>query len=184
MRAMTTENLRSAFGGESMAHMRYLVWAEKAEKEGFPNVARLFRAISRAEQAHASGHFRAMRSESGAFPVFAGGGFGLTDTAENLARAIEGELHEVEEMYPAYLAAARMQDEKGAVCSMEYALQAEQIHAKMFADAKTAVEGGKDAQLETVYICPVCGHTHEGDGLSDCCPICNVKRDLFVEFAA
>lgn len=56
--AMTSEFLHSAYGGESMAHMRYLIWGDMAAKEGFPNVARLFRAISDAEQVHATNHFR------------------------------------------------------------------------------------------------------------------------------
>lgn len=100
MHESTAENLRSAFGGESMAHMRYKVWAERAEKEGFPNVARLFRAIARAEQSHASGHFAAMKDVAGAFLVASGGGFGLDGTSANLQGAIDGELHEVNEMYP------------------------------------------------------------------------------------
>ena len=77
MHDMTASNLRSAFGGESMAHMRYLAWGDRAEIDGFPNVARLFRAISRAEQAHATGHFRAMGDVGGGFSVTAGAGFGM-----------------------------------------------------------------------------------------------------------
>jgi len=183
MQAMTVANLRSAFGGESMAHMRYLVWAEKAEADGFPNVGRLFRAISRAEQSHASGHFRAMRSEAGDALVAAGGGFGLSSTSENLAGAIAGETFEVEQMYPAYLAVAEVQEEPGAVRSMQYALAAEKIHAAMYAQAKEAVDAGNDVELGTVQICAVCGHTLEGDA-PDNCPICNAKRDKYIAFPA
>ena len=132
MKAMTAANLRSAFGGESMAHMRYLVWADKADHEGLANVARLFRAVAFAEQAHASGHFAALKSARGDFVVTAGGGFGLGTTAENLAGAIAGENFEVEQMYPAYIEVARMQGEKAAAGSMEFAIAAEQIHAGLF----------------------------------------------------
>lgn len=183
MRDMTAANLRSAFGGESMAHMRYLIWADKARIEGFPNVERLFRAIARAEQSHATGHFRAMKDVGGAFPVTAGGGFGLTSTSENLAGAIEGELFEVNEMYPAYLSVAKAQEEKQAIRSMEFALSAEKIHASMYAEAKESVEGGKDARIGTIQICSVCGHTLEADEAPDKCPICNAVKEKYVTFA-
>ncbi|HUT01509.1 MAG TPA: rubrerythrin family protein [Phycisphaerae bacterium] len=182
MNAMTVANLRSAFGGESMAHMRYLVWADKAQADGFPNVGRLFRAISRAEQAHATGHFRAMRDEAGDALVAAGGGFGLGSTSGNLAGAIGGEVFEVEQMYPAYLTVAQAQAETGAIRSMEYALSAERIHAAMYTKAKEAVDAGNDVELDTVQICGVCGHTLEGDA-PDTCPICGARKDKYVAFA-
>ncbi len=182
MHDMTAENLRSAFGGESQAHMRYMIWGDKAEKDGFPNVARLFRAISRAEQAHATGHFRAMKDVGGDHPVTSMAGFGLASTSENLAGAIGGEEFEINEMYPAYLAVAEMQDESGAQRSMHFAISAEKIHAKMFHDAKTAVDNGKDLALGTVQICPVCGHTLEGDA-PDKCPICQADGAKYIAFA-
>jgi len=182
MHEMTAGNLRSAFGGESMAHMRYKIWAEKATAEGFPNVARLFAAISRAEQAHATGHFRAMADVPGAHLVASGGGFGLGTTSENLAGAIEGENFEVSEMYPAYLQVAEAQAEPGAVRSMKYALAAEKIHAAMYIEARQAVDGGEDVQLGTVHVCPVCGHTVEGDA-PDKCPTCSAGKEKFVAFA-
>jgi len=182
MHDMTASNLRSAFGGESMAHMRYKAWADKADQDGFPNVARLFRAVSRAEQAHATGHFKAMRDVAGAFSVTAGGGFGLGSTSENLAGAIEGETFEINEMYPAYLAVAKLQGEKGAERSMGYAVAAEQIHAAMYTEAKAAVDTGKDADLGPIRICTVCGHTIEGD-LPDKCPVCSAKKELYETFA-
>ena len=183
MRSMTAANLQSAFGGESMAHMRYLAWADASEKEGFTNVARLFRAISRAEQIHATGHFRAMRDVKGDASVTAGGGFGLGTTSENLAGAIEGELFEVNEMYPAYLAVAETQAESGAVRSMNYALAAEKIHAEMFTQAKQAVDAGKDVEIGTIQVCKVCGHTIEAGEAPDKCPICSAAAKAYVAFA-
>jgi len=182
MHDMTVANLRSAFGGESMAHMRYMVWADQANQDGFPNVARLFTAISRAEQAHATGHFKAMKDEGGAALVAAGGGFGLTSTSDNLAGAIEGETFEINEMYPTYLEVAKLQGESAAVKSIEYALSAERIHAAMYATAKQAVDAGKDADLDTIQICSVCGHTLEGDA-PDTCPVCGAKKDKYISFA-
>ncbi len=182
MHSMTVANLQSAFGGESMAHMRYLVWAEHAEKEGFANVGRLFRAVSRAEQSHATGHFRAMREVAGGASVTAGGGFGLGSTSQNLAGAIEGELFEVNEMYPAYLAVAQAQSEDAAVRSINYALAAEKIHAAMYAQAKQAVDAGKDYEVGPIQICTVCGHTLVGDA-PDKCPICAAAKKAYVAFA-
>jgi len=182
MHAMTAANLRSAYAGESMAHMRYLIWADRAEKEGFANVARMFRAIAYAEQVHATNHFRALRKEAGGFDVTGGGMFGLTGTSQNLHGAIAGETGEIEEMYPAYLAVARLQEEKDAERSFHYALEAEKIHAAWYAKAKQAVDAGKDVALGAVGICNVCGHTVEGDA-PDYCPICGAKAEAFVTFA-
>jgi len=182
MHSMTAENLRSAFGGESMAHMRYLIWADKADKDGFPNVARLFRAVSYAEQAHATSHFNAMKDAAGSFSVLAGGGFGLGSTSENLQGAIEGERFEINEMYPAYMAVAETQTEKAAHRSMTWAIEAEKIHAEMYSQAKESVDAGKDAPLGPIHVCSVCGHTHAGDPL-DKCPICGSPQKKFRTFA-
>ena len=182
MHDMSAADLRSAFGGESMAHMRYKVWADVAAKEGFPNVARLFTAISRAEQAHATNHFQALRDVDGAFLVPSIAGFGVGTTSENLAGAIEGELFEINEMYPSYMEVAKMQKEKAAIVSFHYALSAEKIHAAMYTKAKEAVDGGKDVALGTVHVCKVCGYTVEGDA-PDRCPICNAGKADFIAFA-
>jgi rubrerythrin len=182
MHDMSAGNLRSAFGGESMAHMRYKVWADVAVKEGFPNVARMFTAISRAEQAHATNHFQALREIDGAFLVPSMAGFGVGTTSENLAGAIDGEVFEINEMYPAYLEVAKMQKEKAAILSFHYALSAEKIHAAMYTKAKEAVDAGKDVALGAVHICKVCGHTVEGD-VPDRCPVCNAGKADFVTFA-
>lgn len=182
MHDMTVQNLRSAFGGESMAHMRYKIWGAKAEAEGFPNVARLFRAISVAEEVHAGGHFRTMRRAGGAAAVDAMAGFGLGGTAQNLQGAIEGETFEVKEMYPAYLSTAQLQGERAAERSFRYALEAEKTHAAMYKAAKDAVDAGRDLNLGPVRVCMVCGHTVEGEA-PEICPICNTRKDKFVTFA-
>jgi rubrerythrin len=181
MHDMTASNLRSAFGGESMAHMRYLIWADKAEEEGFQNVARLFRAISFAEQVHATNHFTELRNESGEFLVPSGGVFGLGSTSDNLQGGIDGEVFEINEMYPVYLNAARFQSEKGAERSFHYALSAEKIHAAMFQKAKQEVDAGKDVELGPIQICDNCGYTHEGEA-PDKCPVCGVGKDRFKTF--
>ena len=89
MKEKSEKNLNDAFAGESQAHMKYMAFGDKAERENLPNVARIFRANSYAEQIHATNHFRTLS--------------GIQGTSENLQAAIEGETFEVEEMYPAYI---------------------------------------------------------------------------------
>ena len=167
MKKMTMANLEAAFSGESQAHMKYLIFAEAAERENLPNVARLFRAIAYAEQVHATNHFRNLS--------------GIGETGENLAKAEEGENFEVEEMYPAYDAVAKLQGEQGAQRSIHYALEAEKIHEAMYEKARQAVLAGKDPQIDELYICPVCGYTHEGTP-PERCPVCNAPGSSFKKF--
>ena len=181
MNAMTAEVLRSAFGGESQAHMRYRIWGEKAKKDGFPTVERLFLCTSDAEQVHATLHFKALKDVSGDFAVTSGAGFGLGTTSENLQGAINGELHEVSQMYPAYIAIAEHQQEKAAVTAMRFAIAAEQVHADLFTLAKEAVDAGKDLEAKVIELCPVCGYiTLTGE--EDKCPLCQAKKEVFVEY--
>jgi rubrerythrin len=181
MHPMTVANLQSAFAGESQAHMRYLVYAEKAEKDGFPNVARLFTGIAWAEQIHASSHFLMLRNEVGDAVTTAGAGFGLGPTAQNLEVAIGGEDFEVAEMYRAYRAVAEEQDEKGAFRSFDWAWKAEQTHSALYKRAKMAVEAGNDMEMDTLNVCSRCGHTLIGEA-PDNCPICNAKKELYRAF--
>ena len=167
MRNMTEKNLRDAFAGESQAHMKYLIFAQKAEEEGKSNLARLFKAVAYAEQVHATNHFKALGD--------------LGDSVENLQSAVGGENFEVEEMYPSYDAVAKLQDEKSAIRSIHYAIEAEKIHAAMYTEAKQAAKDNKDVDFGDVYICPVCGYTVEGEA-PESCPVCSVSKDKFVKF--
>jgi rubrerythrin len=167
MHKMTQANLEAAFAGESQAHVKYHIFAERAEREGFPNVARLFRAVSYAELVHATGHFKVLE--------------GLHKTEDNLTAAIGGETYEVTEMYPAFIAVAEVQEEKSAIRSNKWALEAEKVHAGMYEMARQAVLAGEDADVGDVHICAVCGWTVEGDA-PDRCPLCGAKREKFRKF--
>ena len=169
MRKMTEANLREAFSGESQAHMRYLIYADKAEKDGKPNVANLFRAIAYAERVHATNHFKALGL--------------LGDTVANLADGEAGENFENEEMYPAYDAVADLQEEKEAKRSIHFALEAEKIHEVMYRDAGEIVSAGNDIEQDTVLICPICGHTVFNEA-PDRCPVCGAKKDQYHKFVA
>ncbi|MFH2137996.1 MAG: rubrerythrin family protein [Candidatus Omnitrophota bacterium] len=167
MHRMTEENEQNAFAGESQAHMKYLVFADVAEKEGKANISRLFRAIAYAEQVHATNHLKVL------------GGVGKT--VDNLAAAIKGENFEVNEMYPAYLEESKLQGEKEAEKAQHYALEAEKIHEQMYKSAKETALRGKDIQLGEVGICQICGYTVEGEA-PDFCPVCGAKRSVFKMF--
>lgn len=183
VRPMTLDALASAFGGESMAHMRYVIFADKAEKEGFPNVARLFRAIAYAERVHAENHYRVMSDLKGDMKVVAGGTFGPGSTSKNLELAIMGEEYEVDEMYPAFVSIAELQGEKRAVTTFKWALEAEKIHAELYRKAKEFVDQGKDFPIEgKVWICPVCGHTHIGPEPPEKCPVCGAPAERYKGF--
>lgn len=182
MHDMTAANLRSAYGGESMAHMRYRTWAVKAGNDGFPNVARLFRAIAFAEEVHANNHFAALADEAGDCLVASGAVFGLAGTSEHLQGAIDGEMFEVTEMYPAYKQTAESQGEKKAAVSFQYALEAEKIHAGMYEAARKSVDAGDDIALGPIQVCDNCGYTHVG-AIPDKCPVCKLGPDRFRTFA-
>lgn len=161
MKEMTKANTAAAFAGESQAHMRYLVFAGLAEREGFPNIARLFKAVAYAEEKHASAHLRALGVPG--------------TTVQNLETAIGGETFEVDEMYPAYMAVAKLQEEKQALTGMERAYAAEKVHAQIYARAKDSAAAKKDLDLQAIFICETCGWTVEG-AAPEKCPLCGSTK--------
>ncbi len=167
LNAMTEESLKAAFAGESQAAEKYMVYSEQAEEEGYPNVARLFRAISFAETRHARNHLRVMK--------------GVGATADNLRAAFEGESFEIDEMYPAYAEIAKLQGNAQASRSIRYAVKAEQDHKRMYAEAHEEVLAGRDVADQSVSVCLVCGHTVIGD-LPDKCPVCAAGREYYQTF--
>ncbi len=167
MHEMTEKFLNDAFAGESMAHMKYQHFADKAEEEGLNEMARMFRAISFAERVHAGNHFEVLSQ--------------IKSTSDNIQTCINGETYEIDEMYPVFNATAKLQDEKDAVRSTYYALEAEKIHADWYKKGKEAVDKGEDVVVGTIQICSVCGHTREGEA-PDKCPICGASKDKFRQF--
>ena len=160
----SVDNLKTAFAGESQANRRYLAFAKKADAEGFPQIARLFRAAAAAETVHAHNHLRAMD--------------GVKGTAENLEVAIAGENYEVVTMYPTMHAEAQTEGDRRATLSFHYALETEKIHESLYQQAAETFAQGKDLPETEYYICPVCGHTHVGKP-TDRCPVCNTPAEKF-----
>ena len=164
----TIDDLKAAFAGESQASRKYLSFARKADEEGFPQIARLFRAASHAETIHAHNHLKALE--------------GIKSTAENLQVAIEGENYEVASMYPDFIQDAEAEGAKKALRTFQWAMEVEKVHAELYSKALAALETHA-AQAETdYYICPFCGYTHEGP-LDGKCPVCGAAGEKFERIA-
>jgi rubrerythrin len=161
----TQENLAVAFAGESQANRKYLAFAQAAEKEGFAQIARLFRAAADAETIHAHAHLRNM------------GGVGTT--LENLKAAVAGETYEYTEMYPPMVDQAKAEGHR-ARTMLGFANQAEKVHARLFGEALAALRAGKDLSRMDVYLCPVCGDVEFGEP-PEKCPICGAPASKYVK---
>jgi len=155
------ENLKAAFTGESMANRTYLAFAKKADAEGYPQIAKLFRAAAAAETVHAHNHLQRM------------GGIGTT--MDNLKEAVAGEKYEFQTMYPEFIEEAEKEGDKRALWSFEVANKVEKIHARLF--EKALEEIGKNEEVD-YYVCSVCGHTHEGKP-EDNCPVCGAPPSKY-----
>lgn len=155
------KNLQDAFAGESQANRKYLAFAKQADKEGFPQVAKLFRAAAAAETVHAHSHLKNLG--------------GIKSTKENLEAAISGEAFEFKEMYPKMIKEAEEEGNKGALRSFNFANEVEKIHHDLY---KKALENiGKNKETD-YYVCDICGYTAEGEA-PDECPVCKAKKQAF-----
>ncbi len=158
----TYDNLADAFSGESQASRKYLAFARKADEEGYPQAARLFRAAAAGETIHAQNHFRAKG--------------GVQSTLENLKDALSGENYEVESMYPPMIAEAEAAGETKALRSFNYAWEIEKIHSEMF--SKMIKDLGKSTGEYDYYVCPVCGHLHPRSA-PEKCPVCGAPGSRY-----
>lgn len=160
----TEDNLEEAFSGESEAGNRYAFFADKAEQEDKPGIAKLFRAASEAERVHARNHLQALGD--------------INSTEENLKVSIEGERYEHEEMYPGFLETAKKEDEKEATASFNYANEVEKKHENFYKKALEELENTGDLEEKDWHVCQVCGNTFEGD-VPEKCPICGATKEEF-----
>lgn len=156
-------NLMEAFAGESQANRKYLAFAKKADADGYPQVAKLFRAAAAAETVHAHSHLAVL------------GGIGSTEN--NLKEAIDGETHEFTEMYPQMIEEAKEEGNAEARMSFLYANAVEKIHAALYQQALEAM--GNLAETD-YFVCDVCGNTVEGEA-PDKCPICAADKSAFMK---
>jgi rubrerythrin len=162
----TKENLKNAFAGESQANRRYLAFAEQAHREGYPQVAKLFRGAAEAEAVHARAFLKVMNA--------------VESTRENLEEAINGESFEFKDMYPRYEAAAMEDDERAAVTSFQNAMAVEQVHHSLFIEAMNKIKAGGDLPQRKVFVCSVCGNTVL-DEPPETCPVCSSPKEKYNE---
>jgi len=160
----TENNVREAFAGESQANRRYIFFAEKAEKEGLPQVAKLFRAVAEAETVHARNHLNAIDA--------------IGTTKDNLMAAVIGEHQEYTAMYPHFIETAKHELNDRAERTFDYANKVEKIHHGYFEETLKAIKDGKKPEDETYYVCQVCGNTVKG-APPDKCPICGSPAKVF-----
>ncbi len=164
----TAGNLKDAFAGESQANRRYLAFARKADKDGFMQVAKLFRAAAEAETVHALNHLGIMGE--------------IRSTAENVDAAVSGETLEYKDMYPEYFDTAKEEGDQKAAWSFDVANKVEEIHAGLFSEALDALRNGKELPKVDYYVCGVCGNTVEG-AAPETCPICGSPKAKFFKVA-
>ena len=152
----TIKNLNAAYRGESNAHHRYSKFAEAAEKEGYAQVAKLFRAAAAAEAIHRDTNKAAIEKLAGKVETFQVDEVEVKSTDDNLRAAITGESYERDTMYPEFLSAAKKEDAREAIRSFQFAVAAEAEHAKLYQAALDNL--GKKAP-EDYYVCQGCGMT-------------------------
>lgn len=162
----TENNLMKSFAGESQASQKYMAFALKAEQEGYPQIAKLFRAASRSETIHAANQLRTLKR--------------INSTLDNLKTAIAGETYEYTDMYPKFIEEAKIEDKKAAEHVFQHAMTTEEGHALYYKEALNYLEKNKDIPKKEYYVCTICGYTSE-KGVPDKCPICRAVSQKFIK---
>ena len=160
----TDDNVQAAFAGESQANRKYIFFAERAEAEGYKQVAKLFRAVADAETVHARNHLKVLDE--------------IKATEENLGSAIEGENYEFSTMYPSFIKKAEEEGNEKAIRSFDLANKVEKIHHTLFQSILTKIKAGQVVGQKPIYVCQVCGYTVEGEA-PERCPVCGAPVKMF-----
>ncbi len=162
MSEKTEKNIAYAFAAESKAAARNAAFAQKAEKEELPQIARLFRAISEAESVHARRFLNLLRGK-------------IRSTEENLEAAFNNEIKANAEEYPGLIREATEEGMEAAVRAFSHARDVESGHAELYKKAMNAMLG--DRQVD-YYVCQVCGYVSEGSA-PEKCPVCGAVEGKF-----
>jgi rubrerythrin len=161
----TREALRKAFAGEAKAVLRLKVYAEKADEEGYPQIAKLFRVISRSEEIHGSRALKVLKE--------------IKTTEENLAESFESEERVAEVAYGEFVKKAEAEGDRAAVLHFSQSKDVEETHAKLY---KEAMSHMLEERETTYYVCQVCGYVADGI-LPDVCPVCGANKERFEKFS-
>jgi rubrerythrin len=176
----TTDELLAAYKAETTSTAKFTAYSKKAEQEGYPKIALLFKATSTAEQFHANNH-RSVLEESGIKVAPINPEFTVNTTKENLHDAIKGESYETTTMYPEFLKNARVAGNPLASLSMAYSLKTGKINLGLYKKALALLENKTAKPLSTVYyVCPTCGNTYEITPPHRCA-VCMTNADKFIK---
>jgi rubrerythrin len=153
-----------AYTGESKASLRLKVFAEKAEQEGYPQLAKLFRVISFSEELHGKRALRLLKE--------------IRSTEENLAASFESETKVAGVAYDQFIRYAEEMGDRAASLYFSQSRDVEEVHARLYKDAMDHVL----EERETIYfVCDICGYVSDGAPLDEC-PVCGAKKERFVTF--
>ncbi|MBN1683124.1 rubrerythrin family protein [Candidatus Bathyarchaeota archaeon] len=162
----TIEKLLEAFAGESQANRKYLAFAKKADEEGIPQAAKLFRAAAEAETIHALNHLRIAGK--------------IGTTLSNLDEAINGETYEFKTMYPEFIVIAEKEKNRAAEWSFNIANKVEEVHANLYKKLLTGLQANQVLPEIEYYVCKVCGNTVENSTPKKCA-ICGAPQTQFIK---
>jgi rubrerythrin len=156
----TAKNLQEVYAAESKAHQRNLVFALKADQEGYSQIARLFRAVAEAEGVHAYNSLQFLDA--------------ISDTQENLHAAFERE-NLASSAYPRFVIEANEDGDAAVARIFSFVRDVEREHAKLYEKALERTLADTDTDY---YVCGICGYVSDGV-LPDKCPICGAAKDRF-----
>jgi rubrerythrin len=162
MKEKSERNLAQAFAAESKASVRNEAFARKADAEGFPQIARLFRAVSEAESVHARRYLLLLRGKIGS-------------TEENLERAFQSEIRANVEEYPKLIRDAAEEGEEAALKAFSQSRDVESGHAELYKRALSEMVAERRVEY---YVCQVCGYISEGEA-PERCPVCGAVKGKF-----
>jgi rubrerythrin len=161
----TREALQQAYVGEAKAALRLKVYAEKADEEGYPQIAKLFRVIASSEEIHGARALKVLKE--------------IKTTEENLSESFESERRVAEVAYGEFVKQAEAEGNRAAVLHFSQSKDVEETHAKLY---KEAMNHMLEERETTYYVCQVCGYVADGI-LPDICPVCGAKREQFKLFS-
>jgi rubrerythrin len=157
--------LQQAYAGEAKAALRLKAYAQKADEEGFPQIAQLFRVIARSEEIHGTRALKALKE--------------IKSTEENLAESFESEQGVAEVAYAEFVRQAEAEGNRAAVLHFSQSKDVEETHAKLY---KEAMAHFMEERETTYYVCLVCGYVADGV-LPEQCPVCGADQKQFIRFA-
>jgi len=158
------EALREAYVGEAKAALRLSMFAERADQEGYPQIARLFRVIAFSEEIHGKRALRVLKE--------------IKTTEENLAESFESEKTVAEIAYDRFVKMAEQAGDKQALLHFSQSRDVEETHAKLY---KQAMNHFMEERQTVYHVCKVCGYVADGV-LPEECPVCAAKKDQFTTF--